>query len=285
MKKHFFTIAIAIFYLGIIGCHNSSSNTANETTNTASPTQTNEPSSNNSTPVSNESSKTIETDIFKQNNTENKQPVTPDKTNNKSNTSNQPKVATIKNMVNGDLKCYVSLVDEKGAEREIGATFEVCEDKDKLLNKKVNLSYENVNVNDCESAEPCGKTKIESLIAKMEVVEDKSSTKSDKNDSHTISNGEWTIVIGNRNSWSGVNGTGNLSYRGCNAKDQCLELTGGKIACRQGICTTGWRNGDYTYVVKQPITVDDKQNDSLTTLEVRKNGKVILAAKGFQTVN
>ncbi len=269
MKNNFLTIAIAIFFPVIIGCNNSSSNTVNETANTATPTQVDAQSSNNSTPISNEGSKTIETDIFKQNN--------PD---------NQPKLATIKNMVNGDLKCYVTLVDDKGNKSEIGATFEVCEEKDKFLNKKVNLSYKDVKVNDCESAEPCGKTKTESLITTMSIVGDESSTTSDQNNSQTLSNGEWKIVIGNRNSWSGVNGTGNLSYRGCNTKGQCLELTGGKVTCRQGICTTGWKNGNYTYIVKQPITEDGQQSSSsLTTLEVRKNGKVILAAKGFKTIN
>ncbi|MDJ0800329.1 MAG: hypothetical protein QNJ51_26565 [Calothrix sp. MO_167.B12] len=186
-------------------------------------------------------------------------------------------------MVTGDLKCYVSLVDEKGTERQIGAIFEVCEQPDKFLNKKVNLSYQDINVNDCESSEPCGKTKLEYLIAKIEIVGDKSSTKSDKSDSQTLSNGEWTVVIGNRKSWSGVNGTGNLSYRGCSSQGKCLELTGGKVTCRQGICITGWKNGNYTYVVKQPITEDGTpSNPSLTTLEVRKNDKLILTAKGFK---
>ncbi|MDJ0675737.1 MAG: hypothetical protein QNJ36_10215 [Calothrix sp. MO_167.B42] len=293
MKKQYLKIAIAqaltcqfaIFCLAIVGCNNSAANTANQTTNTALPTQKNSSLSANPTPVSNESGITKETDIFQPEDTANKQPVTPNKTNNKSHTSNKPKVATIKNMITGDLKCYLTLVDEKNTEREIGATFEVCEKRDKLLNKKVNLKYKDIKVNDCESAEPCGKTKIESLIYQMELVGGKSSTTSNENDSHTISNGEWTITIGNGKSWSGVNGTGNLSYRGCNSKGECLELTGGKVICRQGICTTGWTNGEYTYIVKQPITEDDKQSDLSTTLEVRKNGKIILSAKGFKTVN
>lgn len=80
-----------------------------------------------------------------------------------------PAVATVKGMVNGDLMCYVSLVDENNIKHEVGATFEICENPNRFLNQKVRLSYENVSVNDCESAEPCGKNRIESLIINMEL--------------------------------------------------------------------------------------------------------------------
>lgn len=280
------TCQLAILCLGIFGCQNSTSNTTNETKNTTLATQKSSPLSANTTPATNESGITKETDIFPQKNPENKQSFTPSKTDNKYHNSHIPKVVTIKNMITGDLKCYVTLVDAKNTEQQKGATFAACENKEKFFNKKVNLKYKDIKVNDCESAEPCGKTKIESLIYQIELVGDKSSTTSKENNSHTISNGEWTITIGNGKSWSGVNGTGNLSYRGCNSQGECLELTGGKVICRQGICTTVWTNGEYTYIVTQPITEDDKQRDSsLITLEVRKRGKVILTTKGFKTVN
>lgn len=80
-----------------------------------------------------------------------------------------PAVATVKGMVNGDLMCYVSLVDENNIKHEVGATFEICENPNRFLNQKVRLSYEKVSVNDCESAEPCGKNRIESLIINMEL--------------------------------------------------------------------------------------------------------------------
>ncbi|HLP88096.1 MAG TPA: hypothetical protein VK184_05755 [Nostocaceae cyanobacterium] len=83
--------------------------------------------------------------------------------------TNQPKIGTIKELVSGDLKCYVTLVDENGQEHNLGATFEVCEQQT-LVNKKVSLSYSLENVSDCESAEPCGKTRQESLISKIEPV-------------------------------------------------------------------------------------------------------------------
>lgn len=84
--------------------------------------------------------------------------------------SKNPTVATVKAMVNGDLMCYVTLVDENNIEHEVGATFEICENPDRFLNQKVRLSYKRVPVNDCESAEPCGKTRIESLIINMEII-------------------------------------------------------------------------------------------------------------------
>ncbi|MCC5601679.1 hypothetical protein [Nostoc favosum] len=91
--------------------------------------------------------------------------------NNKSNeTSNdKPILGTIKDMHNGDLKCYVTVVDEKGKLYEsVGASFDICE-PDKYVNKKVEMYYQLENVNDCQSSEPCGKTIKEWLITKIEI--------------------------------------------------------------------------------------------------------------------
>ncbi|MEO1560533.1 MAG: hypothetical protein AAFS12_13205 [Cyanobacteria bacterium J06632_19] len=74
----------------------------------------------------------------------------------------QPKVGTIKRIEQGDLACYVNLIDEKGKEHNISADFDICADKEKFLNQKVKLSYKILNFNDCQSNEPCGKTKKES---------------------------------------------------------------------------------------------------------------------------
>ncbi len=89
-------------------------------------------------------------------------------------TSNQaakPKVATVKSLVTGDLMCYATVVDRNNVVRnELGADFEICANKDKYLNKEVSLSYGNVTVNDCQSIEPCGKTRIANLITSMNVI-------------------------------------------------------------------------------------------------------------------
>lgn len=81
-----------------------------------------------------------------------------------------PNTGTVKKLVNGDLMCYVTLVDEKGKQHNLGADFSICEQEKAFLNKKVRLTYEIANVNDCQSAEPCGKTRKQQLISKMELV-------------------------------------------------------------------------------------------------------------------
>ncbi|MBD0346093.1 MAG: hypothetical protein ICV63_14965, partial [Coleofasciculus sp. Co-bin14] len=108
-----------------------------------------------------------------------------------------------------------------------------------------------------------------------------------QSNSQTLSNGEWTITIGNRDSWSGVNGTGNLSYRGCDSKGNCINLTGGRVTCRDGVCTMGWSNGDYLYTIAQPIDSPDRPENlgSSTILTVRKGSNVILRATGFSVAS
>ena len=65
--------------------------------------------------------------------------------------------------------CYVDLVDVRGKKYNLGADFEIC-NQTKLVNKQVKVTYKKGNVNDCQSAEPCGKTRIENLIVKMQPV-------------------------------------------------------------------------------------------------------------------
>lgn len=77
----------------------------------------------------------------------------------------------VKELVNGDLMCYVTLIDENGEENIIGASFEICEQPEQFLDKKVNLTYELANINDCESNEPCGKIRQELIIIKMDSIE------------------------------------------------------------------------------------------------------------------
>ncbi len=190
----------------------------------------------------------------------------------------QPKIATIKEIVQGDLACYVTLIDEQGKQQIINASFDICPQKEQFINKKVKLSYKILNFNDCQSNEPCGKTKKESAIVKMEVIGGSKS-----GDTRTLSNGEWTIKLSNYDSWNGVNNTGNVKYYGCDSKGNCLELTGGKVSCRNGKCVTGWKNGNYSYALESAIT-EDNSNSQPSTLIVRQNGKVILRAEGLKAV-
>ena len=84
--------------------------------------------------------------------------------------NNLPKIGTVRSLVDGDLMCYATLLDEKNVERKVGATFEICAKKAQFLNKKVRLTYAMTNVNDCQSSEPCGKTRQEMVVTKMEII-------------------------------------------------------------------------------------------------------------------
>lgn len=83
--------------------------------------------------------------------------------------ANLPKTGIVKTITNGDLLCYISLVDDKGKQHELGADFGICGQEKAYLNKKVRLTYGLANVNDCQSAEPCGKSRQEQVIQKMEL--------------------------------------------------------------------------------------------------------------------
>ncbi|MBS3026370.1 MAG: hypothetical protein HCA25_04530 [Dolichospermum sp. DET50] len=204
--------------------------------------------------------------------------------------SEQPKLGTVIKLVNGDLMCYVTLKDNKGIEYNVGATFEICSSSKKFVNKEVSAVYEIQSVSDCQSAEPCGKTRKESIITKMEVVSENSKEKlpsanSKSSNSQTLSNDKWTITLSNINSWNGVNGTGNVSYQGCDKKNKCLKLTGGKISCRDGKCVTGWKNGDYLYILEQPITEKGNSASTLIVKKIEKNKIIeILRSGGLKIV-
>jgi hypothetical protein len=94
-----------------------------------------------------------------------------------------------------------------------------------------------------------------------------------------LRNQNWTITVGG--TWSGVNGEGNLSYEGCDASGQCLSLKGGTVSCRDGICSQGWRNGDYSYSLSAPIAEVGEPTSS-STLRVYQGDKLILAETGLK---
>ncbi|MBE9194550.1 hypothetical protein IQ219_04280 [Synechocystis sp. LEGE 06083] len=79
-----------------------------------------------------------------------------------------PAVATITDLINGDLACYVDLVDGQGNPYQgLYATFEVCEQA-ALIGQTVKLIYQPASFNDCDSNEPCGKSKTELAIVQIE---------------------------------------------------------------------------------------------------------------------
>jgi hypothetical protein len=83
-----------------------------------------------------------------------------------------PTSGKVLQLTNGDLMCYVDVVDSRGKKYNLGADFEICQ-QTQFLNKQVQLTYKKGNVNDCQSAEPCGKTRVENLIVKMKLIRKK----------------------------------------------------------------------------------------------------------------
>ena len=284
MKTSIFTTALLITSLLFAGCNNAQTDNTN-----------NQIQSDNSEVISDgsDTADNSEVDSVNEDRTDNSSSASD---NNSKNTKNpvknistnliagkgQPKIGTIKSIEQGDLACYINLIDEKGKEHNINASFDICPQKEQFINKKVKLSYKILPFNDCQSNEPCGKTKKESAIVKMEVIGG-SKTEKSSGDSQTISNGEWTIKLSNYDSWDGFNNTGNVKYYGCDSKGNCLELTGGKVVCRNGKCVTGWKNGTYSYAIEDMI-IEDSNSTKGSTLIVRQNGQVILRAEGLKQV-
>lgn len=99
-------------------------------------------------------------------------PLSPSIANPSSKSKSYPTTGKVVNLTNGDLMCYVDLIDERGKKQMLGADFEICQ-QTRLLTKRVRLTYQRRNVNDCQSASPCGKTRVENLIVKMRSISKK----------------------------------------------------------------------------------------------------------------
>jgi hypothetical protein len=80
-----------------------------------------------------------------------------------------PAKGKVLRLVNGDLMCYVTILDDRGRKHQLGADFDVC-NQSQLLQKKVRLNYKRSLVSDCQSAEPCGKTRSMILITKVRII-------------------------------------------------------------------------------------------------------------------
>lgn len=78
-----------------------------------------------------------------------------------------PASGKVLTLTNGDLMCYVD-ISNAGKKYHLGADFSIC-NQNKFLNRQVQLTYKASKVNDCQSNEPCGKTRIENLIVKMKL--------------------------------------------------------------------------------------------------------------------
>jgi hypothetical protein len=64
--------------------------------------------------------------------------------------------------------CYVTIDTENGRFSDLGAGFDLCQQE--WVGQKVSVSVKPTRVNDCQSNEPCGKTKDMFLITNMSKV-------------------------------------------------------------------------------------------------------------------
>ncbi|NCG24159.1 MAG: hypothetical protein GWP47_08535 [Actinobacteria bacterium] len=181
----------------------------------------------------------------------------------------------------GDIACYLTATDRLGDTFGASATVEICERADELVATTSWLVYTIEIVDDCESSEPCGETREEWLVSDAVVLGDSWDV---------VANDDWLIVVGQQERWDGVNGTGDLTYYGCDQDARfsglpagCLALDGGTVTCRDGECVKGWRNGDFTYSLYSPMTGPDSI-DTASTLRVRDNTGVILESFGLEGV-
>ncbi|WP_152588526.1 hypothetical protein [Nostoc sphaeroides] len=166
MKKTIFTTTLILCSMLIASCGDSGKSTSQENKVNQAETATTIPVNSESTSAN----QLDNTESIKKASNSTSNDNTPIK-NNKNNEilNDKPMLGTIKDMRNGDLKCYVNVVDEKGKLYEsVGASFDICE-PNKYINKKVEMYYQIENVNDCQSSEPCGKTIKEWLITKIEI--------------------------------------------------------------------------------------------------------------------
>lgn len=177
--------------------------------------------------------------------------------------NNFPEVATVKQLKLQNSGCVLTLEDANNQRFTVEASLDTCDNRNTFLERKVRPVYEQ------------GSNGV--VVTSLELVD-----KTPTSDTQTLTNGQWTITIGNLKAWSGVNNTGNATYRGCDAQGKCIRLTQGKTSTRDGVVVTAWQNGDYTYAVQSPI--DDRATTAGTMLIVRQGANEILRETGFQSI-
>jgi hypothetical protein len=84
----------------------------------------------------------------------------------------KPVFGTILRMEAGDRACYVTIRDDRGVELQELAGFEVCEQAETLLNRRVELAWKmgKVLAASCQGDMDCGKSDIVALIESARVL-------------------------------------------------------------------------------------------------------------------
>ncbi len=82
---------------------------------------------------------------------------------------NNPPIATVKKMTAGDRACYVEIVDLQGKPSTQFASFPICEQDQRFLNQRVQITYTvgKIVAASCQGNIECGKTDSVMLITKM----------------------------------------------------------------------------------------------------------------------
>ncbi len=75
--------------------------------------------------------------------------------------------ATLIGLQMGDLACYVDYDDGSDVEGNLPGTFDMC-DFESLIGQQVVLTVEPLDMADCESIEPCGKTVRTDVVTKID---------------------------------------------------------------------------------------------------------------------
>lgn len=76
-----------------------------------------------------------------------------------------PQTGTLLEVQQGDLSCYFIL---KGEQKPLYASFDLCTQE--LVGRRVRLHYAPASINDCESIEPCGKTRKVQMVMRIEAL-------------------------------------------------------------------------------------------------------------------
>ncbi|WP_310487812.1 hypothetical protein [Chamaesiphon sp. VAR_69_metabat_338] len=80
-----------------------------------------------------------------------------------------PTTGRVLKLTNGDLMCYVDLLDTRGKKHTLGADFAIC-DRPQFVDRLVSLTYRMVQINHCQGNDRCGKTIAKNLIVKMRLL-------------------------------------------------------------------------------------------------------------------
>lgn len=90
-------------------------------------------------------------------------------------------VGTVTATTSGDIACYLTLKDDRGAVFEEMAAFEICDQKPPIKGKRVTLGYtlQKVMSDECQGNPDCKKTRTVALVNSARIIDARSENKTD----------------------------------------------------------------------------------------------------------